>query len=192
MGYWTKAEVELLINLEGKEPGKAQAYTNWPRFINRLNSSEGFDQLSTWSADDGSREMRGNISLAPYRYLYLRANLAAGGQDEWNRQQALLPKLKSYQSEFRLGTGERETCLLANMADPYWLHISTDMSWWLRRLQDNQWAVLIEEAHYAGTDDGGIDCMSTYVVPLSLLQIRRARPQLTDAEKAERTERLKS
>ena len=64
------------------------------------------------------------------------------------------------------------------------------MNWWLKRLEDNPWAVLLEEQRYSGSDDGGIDYMRSYAVPLRLLQIRKKRPHISDEQKRLRSERL--
>lgn len=190
MGYWTKPETELLINLVGREPAQANVYTNWPRFITRLNSCEGFTAGSTWQAPGGGEELLGSISLSPYRYLYLRRSLGDSVKADFEERKAELPEAKVFDTDFRLGTGERETVLQACLQDPYWLTITSDMTWWLKRLEDNPWASLLEEQHYAGSDDGGIEYMRTYAVPLQLLQIRRRRPRLSDSEKQARADRL--
>lgn len=190
MGYWTRAETELLINLEGKDPSQASVYTNWPKFASRLGECEGFDKATEWEPTAGGREISGGLSLAPYRYLYLRRSLGEASKEEFDRRKELLPEAVFKQTAFRLGTGERETCLQACLDDPYWLNICSDMNWWLKRLEDNPWAVLLEEQRYSGSDDGGIDYMRSYAVPLRLLQIRKKRPHISDEQKRLRSERL--
>lgn len=190
MGYWTKPETELLINLVGKDPAQANVYTNWPRFISRLGDCEGFSEHSTWQAPGGGSELIGSISLSPYRYLYLRSSLGDGAKPEFVERKASLPAPRVLDTAFRLGTGERETVLQACLEDSYWLHVTSDMTWWLRRLDGNPWAVMLEEQRYSGSDDGGIDYMRTYAVPLKLLQIRRRRPHLSPEEREARALRL--
>lgn len=190
MGYWTKPETEIIINLQGREPAQANVYTNWPRFASRLSSCEGFSPASTWQAPGGGEELIGSISLSPYRYLYLRRSLGESSRPDFEERKSELPEPRVFDTDFRLGTGERETVLQACLDDPYWLTISSDMTWWLKRLEDNPWAVMLEEQHYAGSDDGGIEYMRSYAVPLKLLQIRRRRPRLSEEERRARSERL--
>jgi len=191
MGYWTKIETELIINLQGRDPAMAEVNTNWPKYASRLQSCEGFQETERFEPEGGpGLELSGSVSLAPYRYLYLRKSLSDASLEEFNSRKASLPKLKSIKTAFRLGTGERETVLQAGLADPYWLFICTDMTWWLNRLENNKWAVLLEKQDYAGSDDGGVEYMSTYAVPLRLLQIRRRRPQLSQQQKDQRLARL--
>lgn len=190
MGYWTRPETELLVNLVGKDPAVARVYSNWPKFISRLAECEGFEEESRFEPQDGGVEIAGQISLTPYRYLYLRRSLGDSSREEFEQRRLSLPESRVFNTDFRLGTGERETVLQACLEDSYWLHITSDMTWWLRRLEDNPWAVLLEEQRYAGSDDGGIDYMRSYAVPLRLLQIRKRRPRLTEEQKRERSERL--
>jgi len=192
MGYWSRAETELLINLEGRDPALAHIITNWPAYINRLQQCQGYQQSAEWIAPDGKKEINGQVSLTPFRFIHLRAKLAESAVAEWKQAKLELPELEQVESPFRLGPGERETIISATQEDGFWAWVCTDMMWWMKTLEDNDWAVLVKEVAYAGADDGGSAVQQTYAVPRALIQIRKSRPQLTDEQRGKLIDRLKS
>lgn len=190
MGYWSRAETELLINLEGRDPALAHVSTNWQSYIKKLEGCQGFEQVGTWTAPDGRQEISGQVNLHPFRFLHLRSKLADSLHDQFAEHKAELPELSKVSSPFRLGPGERETIISATQDEPFWMWICTDMMWWMKTLQDHDWAVLVREVEYAGADDGGSAVQQTWAVPRTLLQVRKARPQISDEQKAKLIERL--
>lgn len=192
MGYWSRAETELLINLEGRDPALAHVTTNWPAYINRLQQCQGYQQVGEWVAPDGKSEINGQVSLTPFRFIHLRSKLAESSVAEWEAAKAQLPEFAKVKSPFRLGPGERETIISATQDENFWAWVCTDMMWWMKTLEENDWAVLVREVHYAGADDGGSAVQQTYAVPRALLQIRKSRPQLTDEQRSKLIDRLKS
>lgn len=190
MGYWSRDETELIINIEGREPGTALVYTNWSIYANKLRDCQGYSEGGAWQSPDGKWQIDGKVSIAPFKYIHLRSDLAASKHDEFKQRAAKLPEAKHEESLFRLGTGERETLIVACQDDPFWISICTDMLPWLQRLEKHQWACLVEEVHYAGAEDGGSAIQRTYLLPRALLQIRKVRPRVTEERRQALISRL--
>jgi len=191
MGYWNRSETEFIINLAGREPAIAYVSTNWASYVNKLKACQGFQMNEEWIAPDGRSEINGQVSLNPFRFIHLRSKLALSSHDQWKQEKEQLPQFTQVQTPFRLGPGERETVISAVQDEPFWAWACTDMMWWMKTLDANQWAVPVREVQYAGADDGGSAVQKTYAVPRALLQIRRSRPQLSDEQRAGLLERLK-
>lgn len=190
MGYWSRSETELLINLEGRDPALAYIQTNWQSYIKKLQECQGYEQTGSWTAPDGRQEINGQVTLNPFRFLHLRSKLAGSLVEEFEQAKAELPEFSQAKSPFRLGPGERETVISATQDEPFWMWICTDMMWWMKTLQEHDWAILTREVEYAGADDGGSAVQQTFAVPRALFQVRKARPQISDEQKAKLIERL--
>ena len=195
MGFWSRAETELTINIASEQPHVLSVTTNWSYYVSRLVACDGFTLLGEHNPTAGGREITGTVDISDFAYVRIRDTF---GSDKliaaFEREKARLPQMTSGPIPYRADSFERETLIHAEQLDRYWMRVDTDMGTWLRWMDDNPYAVCVEEHLYAGaaSTDGLTDRRRLYMVPRELLRIRRARPQISDAQREALRERALS
>lgn len=197
MSFWNRYETELLIGFSSKAPSEARVITNWPLYVNRVDACEGFSLFRELCPQEGGREISGTIDQSEYSYVYLRRHMSDQQQAEFDAAKAQLDDMQSEIVDYRPMSFERETVMLAGISERYWLNITTDMGTWIRRLDNHPYAVCVAEQIYGRAPEEGsdvteadVDRQRTYMLPLGLLSIRKARRQLTEEQRQELRDRL--
>lgn len=193
MSFWKKAEMELLLALSSDDPNTVSAYTNWSFYASRLERCEGFAAQEDWRPEGGGRLLRGEIDIREFNYIWLRKHMGSDAAESrfWAERAKLasgddeVAAFEPIRSLAKIGPGEKETVIHAEMINPYWLKITTDMAHWSRRLDEHPYAVPVAEVLYA--DDSR---QASFLLPRKLLTIRSRRPQLSEEQKDRLRERI--
>ncbi len=183
MSFWTRAEQELLISIGSSRPTAAHVESNWPYYVSRLDTCEGFTAERELEPPEGGRMVSGTVDLSEYAWIRLRPALGSEQLEAERAELAASLELKRSSSEYAAGPSERELLIRANAEEPYWALVQTDMAIWQKRMAASPVSTQIEEVRYADDRPDSPAWMGTWLVPRRALQIRRARRQLTEDQR---------
>jgi hypothetical protein len=135
---------ELILSWSDTEPGVCWVYTNWNYYLEAFQFPE--EKSINWS----TRE----------ELFFWGETLSAAQEDEWKKEKENLPE--TIYSVSLLHLVERETILLHEENNPYWIRIFTEHREWLERMRFNPYAYLLEEKLHP---DG---ISATYLLPRTM------------------------
>jgi len=193
MPPWTRDELELHLSITTENPSQVSVYTNWPYYVTRVENCEGFQEESAYEMS-GGKAVSGIIDVSEYQYLWLRKSFGSERSDHayWQKRMELPQEPVKETSNYRAEPHERETHFMLVAADPYWFSIETDAAVWQRRLDKHPYAVCILDMAYASSSADEGQSYKKYLLPRSLLTIRKARPKYSEEHREQLRQRVKS
>lgn len=143
---------ELILSWSDTEPGLCQVYTNWDYYLRQFDFAD--RKNLSWSTRD--------------EVFFWGEGLSPAEEEEWKTRKADLPETRYSVSLLHLI--ERETILLHEEDNPYWIRVFTEHKSWLDAMRSNPYAILLEEKLHPD----GISAI--YLVPRTMFFLLHGQP----------------